>query len=301
MKLKFPKDLISIADLTEDTIFDLFGKAKIISKRKSPPKINRKRFWGFLFLEPSTRTRLSFERAAFEVGFSFSLFEGTKSSSLEKGETFEDMIDVFIANGIHHFVIRTPQTGGLDFFRNLEDAHVINGGDGNGEHPTQALLDALTLHHFLGKKKSLKGISLLIQGDVLHSRVARSWALLGPRLGIDLKFSSPAALRPQGWGANIPWSENPREFQKSSQFVMAIRVQKERFEKLDQADLAFSEIEKKFCLVPKDLGQNQFVMAPGPVNWGVELDAQWREDPRSLVLEQVRWGRFLRAAVMSSF
>ena len=191
------KKLLKISDLNRKNVDELLNQAlknrlklekpslrdiKVPSRKNKPVAL--------IFLEPSTRTRVSFERACQVTGRPSILLSG-KESSFEKGETLTDAVLNLRAMGIEDFVIRTGETGGLESLREFEDVGVINGGDGVGEHPTQALLDLLTLLRFCtsAKKRTLKqlsGFKLGIVGDLRRSRVARSWAELAPIAGIDL-------------------------------------------------------------------------------------------------------------------
>ncbi len=291
----FPTHLISIADLSEKEIQKILSESKSdVSKKQKRYSIKFAPTWGLLFLEPSTRTRASFELAAQDLNCKTLHFE-TKGSSLEKGETLKDMVENLEAMGLYHFVLRQSDRGALEVFRQKKNLRIINAGDGGGEHPTQALLDAATLHWKIG---SLRGLRLLIQGDLTHSRVARSWSLLAPRLQIDLKLSSPESLKPRDWDGEFEWSANPKDFYSHVDVVMCLRVQKERFQESESLGKSQNQIETEFCLSPKFLKSNQFVMAPGPVNWGIELSSEFQGDRRSLILDQVKMGRVVRKLLL---
>lgn len=304
-KSQWPKDLLGVSDLSKDQTLVLLEKSVNLAKKGTLKSLKNSKISpspvALVFLEPSTRTRASFECAAHDLGRKVVLFEGSKGSSLEKGETLEDMFLNLRAYGIETVVARVSVRGDLNFAKIHKNLHVINAGDGTGEHPTQALLDAATLVASLKResKKSLIGKTLLIMGDLAHSRVARSWFQLAPVLGLNLCFSSPQSLKPTDWKGAFDWTSDPSTFLSQADFVMALRIQTERIVGLGP-QLA-KEIQATFRLDSSKLSKNQLLLHPGPVNWGVELDSDLRNDPRSLILDQARMGRFLRAVCLSLF
>ncbi len=286
--IHLPENILSIRDFSSDQVHALLENC---SENFAPIRSTDK--WALLFLEPSTRTRASFQIAAQDLNFNPVIFEGT-GSSLEKGESLNDTLENLWALGVNRFVIRQKTQGLLP---ELTDPRwrIINAGDGTGEHPTQALLDALTLKR---KFNRLDGVKLLIMGDLLHSRVAHSWIYLAPLLGIELYLSSPEALKP---GQNVThWSPDPEEFLKKMDVVMTVRIQKERFNTQAELQTQFEAIEKKYQLKKDSLNSNQRFMAPGPVYWNSEIEGSLKEDSRSLILDQVKMGRVLRRTMMLS-
>lgn len=289
------RSLLRISDLTDGEIFGLCEKAL-----KNPPSASavdpRRSAVALMFLEPSTRTRVSFERASQLVGRPTILFDDA-STSLVKGESLEDTLLTLRALNISTFVIRTPHTGSLEKLRVLPGISVINAGDGVGEHPTQALLDATTLLDALGGDRSrFSGLRMGILGDLRRSRVARSWAELAPRLGVHLSFISPSGWRPQDWGTQIPWTDRKADALGSLDVIMALRVQKERMGPGEDKDT--EAFIRSFRIHPLDLTDRQKLMHPGPVNWDVELSSEFQRDSRSLILTQVQKGLSLRACVL---
>jgi aspartate carbamoyltransferase catalytic subunit len=292
------RQLIKISDLNDEDLSFLLKKS--VDRRRELERGSqlkeRRAPVALLFFENSTRTRVSFERAAQIVGCPLVLIEA-KGSSVMKGETLEDTVLNLRALRFSNFVVRTHETGGLEIFRNWKGVGVINAGDGTGEHPTQALLDAATLLESRagGDLTKLRGLKLGIYGDLRHSRVARSWNALAPRLGIELRFMSPEAWKPLDWGHLGSWSSSCET--EDLDVIMALRVQRERQDEEGLARVANDFVEH-FGLKPADLSPEQSLMHPGPVNWGVELDPAWRGDPRNLILRQVEMGLAVRSVLL---
>ncbi|MEN9854306.1 MAG: hypothetical protein RLZ30_415, partial [Actinomycetota bacterium] len=253
-----------------------------------------------LFFENSTRTRVSFEIAATRLSADV-INVSADSSSVTKGESLRDTAQTLEALGADCIVIRHPESGAP---RQLADmgwisSSVINAGDGTHEHPTQALLDALTMQQRIDK--NLSGVRVLIVGDILHSRVARSNLLLLTTLGAEVTLAGPAGLLPDTFtdmGARISHdfdhslSENP-------DVVMMLRVQKERMLSNFENDEAkyikdWSLSSQRLNLLPK----SSLVMHPGPINRGLEISSEAADDPRSTILLQVANGVAVRMAVL---
>lgn len=294
--------LLSIHDLSDSVLEQIVHRAlhAVPVPRAYDP---RKKAVGLVFLEPSTRTRISFERAAQRMG-RLTTFMEAKGSSVEKGESLRDTLLNLRALGIELFVIRTPHTGALEELRSESGWSIVNAGDGTGEHPTQALLDLCTLAKHRGGFDKLRGLRLGILGDLRRSRVARSWSLLAPKVGISLRFISPESWRPTDWSvdlsagasAALSWTPTKQGALQDLDAVMALRIQKERMKALDPEESA--RFVHDFQLTAADLRSDQVVMHPGPINWGVELSEDLQKDPRSLVLNQVAMGLSLRSVVL---
>lgn len=293
-KLKQPFCLLRIDDLTVVQIKKIIeaayaqlkkGKLKKNPKAKGIPV-------GLIFAEPSTRTRVSFERAAKDLGFDTYLLE-SQSSSLSKGEDLADTIFNLQSLGVNHFVVRTSSTSELLSLRN-QGVGVLNAGDGVGEHPSQALLDLLCLFAWQrGSWKALLTKKLLIVGNLSHSRVANSWQMLSRKLGLKLSFVSPKEWAPQD---KKEWSADVSKALASADVVMALRVQKERLGGAGQVDL--NDYVSRYQIRAQHLNGRP-LMHPGPVNWGVELNEELRAYKNSLILDQVRCGYFLRATLLN--
>ncbi len=285
------RSVLGIESLSDAEIRRLFDLAK------EPPskgcKGNGKNIV-ILFFEPSTRTRLSFCLAAQSLGISVIDFGGIEQTSLVKGETLVDTFENVVAMGPDLVVVRY---GKDDEFSELlsrwEGVPVLSGGCGVFSHPTQALADALTIEEFRGK---VQGERVLIMGDIVHSRVAKSNLELLVRLGAEVKFCGPRPWFPRGEEAlsrdeGIRWAT----------VIISLRVQWERHQVRAQSLRGESEeYHREFGLNQKVLEKfDGILMHPGPVNYGVELDVSLKSDPRFRVYDQVRNGVHLRRALLS--
>lgn len=249
-----------------------------------------------LFFEPSTRTRMSFERAAKALSadtLSFSL----ASSSVSKGESLKDTVLTVQAMGADLAVVRHKATGAPWRVAEWTGMPVVNGGDGAHQHPTQALLDALTIRHALG---SLDGVHIGIIGDIRHSRVARSNCFLFPTLGADVTLIAPPTLLPvdaTDWPVTLT-SDLDSQL-GSLDVVYLLRIQTERgggsvFPSLSEYVRRFGLTQRRFEM----LTDRAIVLHPGPMNRGAELADVVADDPRCLVLDQVANGVAVRMAVL---
>jgi aspartate carbamoyltransferase catalytic subunit len=244
-----------------------------------------------VFYENSTRTAMSFATAVHRLGAS-AISLSVEHSSVKKGETLEDTARTLNAMRPDALVIRHRENGAPATVATIVDAPVINAGDGTNEHPTQALLDAATILHRIGR---IQGLTVAICGDIKHSRVARSNALLLPRLGAEVRLAGPPELMPDG---------APRlsvdEAIDGADVVMMLRVQRERLEQ-DLGD-APGEYLERYGLTRERLARaapNAVVMHPGPMNRGVEIDPAIADDPeRSLITLQVEMGVAVRMACL---
>jgi len=257
-----------------------------------------------LFFEPSTRTRLSFELAekrmsADTIGFS------TVGSSVVKGETLKDTARNIEAMRVDLAVIRHGSAGAAHFLSRCIDGVVVNAGDGQHEHPTQALLDALTVSDLdipglPGLERfDFRGLRVAIVGDLLHSRVARSNLYGLMRLGAEVTLCAPRTMTPVGldqYGARV--TDSLDEALEGAHVVMALRIQLER----QQAGLfpSLREYHETYGIRRRHLDRHPDlrVMHPGPVNRGVELAGDVADDPRSVILDQVTNGVAVRMAVL---
>lgn len=250
-----------------------------------------------LFFEDSTRTRLSFDIAAQRLGAHVINLE-MKHSSLNKGESFEDTILNINAMRPDGIIIRHSEYGAPVVVSKIVNCPVINAGDSWREHPTQALLDALTIRRALG---TIKNKTIAICGDIAHSRVAASNMILLRKLGANVNVVAPPTLMPQKFPADgIKSFDNLKDGLMGCDIVMMLRNQKERM----QAGLIASEeaFHREFGLTKEKLAyanEGAFVLHPGPLNRGVEIDDDVADDKKhSLILEQVKNGVATRMAVM---
>ncbi len=252
-----------------------------------------------LFCEPSTRTRVSFETAALRLGVQV-INISSQGSSVEKGESLEDTFDALQAMRPDFLVVRHDIEGTAEMLaeRALDETHVINAGDGTSAHPTQALLDAVTLKQHFGQ---LSGLKVVLAGDIKHSRVARSCLDLLPRLGVqELRVTGPAEFMPRRILA--PSAKVYEDFEKAltgADVVMMLRIQKERIFGLaipaaEDYHQAWGLTEERMALA----APGAVVLHPGPMNRGVEIASPVADGPQSLVRKQVRNGLHTRMAVL---
>jgi aspartate carbamoyltransferase catalytic subunit len=250
-----------------------------------------------LFFEASTRTRTSFEIAGKRLGADV-VNVSAAASSVTKGETLLDTVRNLEAMKTEVLVIRHPASGAPSFVAARTGAAVVNAGDGTHEHPTQALLDALTIRR---KKGRLKGIVVAICGDILHSRVARSNAILLTKLGATVRFCAPRTMMPREARAiaDVQIAKSIDEAAEGADVMMMLRIQNER---LSGAMMATTrEYSRTFGLNARVLARakpDAIIMHPGPINRGVELDTLLADGARSVILEQVESGVAVRAAVL---
>lgn len=249
---------------------------------------------GLLFFENSTRTRVSFEQAARRLKMGTSNF-ASGGSSMSKGETLKDTVLTLRHEGLDALVLRHPSSGAAALAARHFGGPVLNAGDGEHEHPTQALADALTVH---ARKGRLEGLVVAIVGDVRHSRVARSDAWLFSKLGCEVRLVGPRTLMPNP-AATLPGAMHydlPNGI-AGADVVIALRLQKERMERGLVGSLG--EYRSSYGLDDDALSVAQsdvLVMHPGPINRGIELDDATADGPRSAIAEQVSNGVHARIA-----
>ena len=287
-------DLLSIDSLTDEQIGAILDRSELLfaaNRAGQSSEELRGKIVFSLFYENSTRTAMSFATAAHRLGGSVVALS-IEHSSVKKGETLEDTARTLNAMRPDCLVIRHRENGAAAAVAAIMEAPVINAGDGTNEHPTQALLDAATIRHRLGR---VDGLKIAICGDIRHSRVARSNARLLPRLGAEVRLAGPPELMPDG----IP-PLSIDEAIEGSDVVMMLRVQRERLE----AELgdAPGEYLDRYGLTAERLARaapDALVMHPGPMNRGVEIDGSIADDPRrSLITLQVEMGVAVRMACL---
>ena len=293
--------LLGIQDLERETIEEILQTAvsfREISQRKikKVPTL-RGRTVINAFFEPSTRTRASFEIAAKRLSADAINFSPS-TSSLSKGESLKDTGLTLHAMRPDVLVVRHPQAGAPAYLsRYCTETHIINGGDGTHEHPSQALLDAMTI---LDHKESLEGLTAAIVGDISHSRVARSNVLLLTKMGAQVRVCGPPTLIPMGfeeYGVEVTY--DLAEALRDADVVMMLRTQFER-----QKEVFFPSIREYFRLYGLDAAKmngardEAIIMHPGPINRGIEIDPQLADGPYSVILDQVSNGVALRMALL---
>ncbi len=249
-----------------------------------------------LFLEPSTRTRMAFDMAAKRLSADVISLDGS-SSSTTKGETLRDTAENIQALQADMIVIRHAAAGSPLYLSKILDIPVINAGDGAHEHPTQGLLDTFTMLEHLG---SLRGRKVVILGDILFSRVARSNIHALVKLGADLTLVGPATLVPDAFTAmGVKVSHDLKSALADAEVVMLLRIQHER-----QASSHFPSLGEYTSMFGLNktraswLNPKAIIMHPGPINRGVEIDSELADGDRSVILEQVTNGIAVRMAVL---
>jgi len=249
-----------------------------------------------LFMEPSTRTRIAFEIATKSLGADVISIMG-EASSLTKGETLHDTAMNVQALGGHAIILRHSSPGSPLLLPQMVQVPIINAGDGSHEHPSQALLDIFTLREKLG---SIEGKRITILGDILFSRVARSnfWGLT--KLGANVTLAGPSTLLPSEVASlGIKVSHNLQDAIESADAIMLLRIQHERQQASHFPSL--TEYSKMFGLsksLNKFLQKEAIILHPGPINRGVEIDSELADSSKSVILQQVANGIFVRMAIL---
>jgi aspartate carbamoyltransferase catalytic subunit len=294
------KDLLGIADLSREEIYLVLETAEAmreVGRRpiKKVPTLRGKTVVN-LFYEPSTRTRTSFEIAEKRLSAD-TLNVAVAASSVLKGETLVDTARNIEAMSPDMIVLRHASSGACHLLSRICKSRIINAGDGMHEHPTQALLDAFTIREH---KTEIAGLKIAIIGDLLHSRVLRSNALLLTKLGANLWVCGPPTLVPPGiecLGVHVTTSIG--EAVRDADVIMMLRIQQERmqgafFPSLREYFNVFGMTKERVKLAKPDT----IIMHPGPMNRGVEIASDVADGPYSVILEQVANGVAVRMAVL---
>jgi aspartate carbamoyltransferase catalytic subunit len=294
------KHLLDIQSLSADeitTVLDTATAFKAVGERaiKKVPALRGKTVVN-LFIEPSTRTRISFELAALRLTADVINFTA-EASSLKKGETLKDTARNLEALNADIIIIRHSATGAPHFLSRFLKGSVVNAGDGAHEHPTQALLDTFTIREH---KKRIAGLNVTILGDILYSRVARSniWALL--KLGANVTLCGPSTLVPRVFeqmGCRVTYDVDKAI--EDADVINLLRIQHERqrktmFPSIGEYSSLFGLNKARFDRCKPDT----LIMHPGPINRGVEINSEIADGERSVVLEQVTNGLAVRMAVL---
>ena len=280
--------LLRISDLSKETIFDILHDALAFSCSQKDWRFPKPTLVANLFFEPSTRTHFSFASAQHQLGARVENFSA-QGSSIEKGETLYDTVKTFEAIGYDAVVIRHSKD---EYFEDLKSVNIpiLNAGDGCGNHPTQCLLDLLTIYQEFGK---FEGIKLSVIGDVKHSRVAKSIKEAMDILGGEVRFSGP-----DGYVEHNEFYLPIDEAVKWGDAVMMLRIQHERHGSAMQ--MSKEEYLEKFGLTKERAAMMQphaIIMHPAPVNRGVEIDSDLVEAPQSRIFKQMSNGVLVRKAV----
>jgi len=290
-------DIESLSPTEIRTVLDTATAFKAVGERaiKKVPALRGKTVVN-LFIEPSTRTRCSFELAALRLTADVINFPA-EASSLKKGETLKDTARNLESLNADIFIIRHSAAGAPHFLARFLNASVVNAGDGAHEHPTQALLDAFTIRE---KKGRIEGLKVTILGDILYSRVARSniWALT--KLGAQVTLCGPSTLVPRAFeqmGCRVTY--NLEEAIADADIINLLRIQHERQRKTMFPGIG--EYASLYGLTKTRLTGTKpdaLIMHPGPINRGVEIDSEIADGERSVILEQVTNGLAVRMAVL---
>jgi aspartate carbamoyltransferase catalytic subunit len=294
------KDLLGIRELSADEITFILDTAdafKEVGTReiKKVPALRGKTLVNF-FVEPSTRTRTSFEIAAIRLSADVISISAT-SSSLTKGETLKDTAKILEANHADIIVLRHPSSGAPQFLAERLNSSIINAGDGAHEHPTQALLDLYTIRE---RKRVVAGLHVVIIGDILFSRVARSNIFGLLKLGARVTLVGPSTLVPREFEKlGVTVSYDIDEVLPTADVVNLLRIQHERqrkeyFPGLGEYIRLFGLTKDRAKLLKPDC----LIMHPGPINRGVEIDSELADGAQSVILDQVTNGLAIRMAVL---
>ncbi len=293
--------LIDIKSLSTEEILAIADRALELKNGAKPLSLKGKHA-AMIFFENSTRTYFSFEMALNKLGASVYNFE-TSKSSLSKGEDFFDTVNNLSAIGFDACIIRTSKERLIkrtlgertkekgkerEFFKKIA---LINAGEGTSAHPTQALLDFVTIKE---KFKNLDGLNLVIVGDIRHSRVAKSNIELLNRFNISVKCVAPGYFKDENI-KNVEWCENLNEALENADIVMALRIQKERI----QGIIEFEDYIKNYQITEENLPKNAILMHPGPVNRDIEVTSGLLDSKKGeIILEQAHNGVFTRMAIL---
>ena len=297
------RDLLGIRNLSAAEIVGILDTAenfREINSReiKKVPTLRGKTVIN-LFFESSTRTRTSFELAAKRLSAD-AVNISVSSSALTKGETLIDTALNLDAMSPDCIVVRHSSAGVPHQLAKVSKAAIINAGDGANEHPTQALLDAMTIREH---KKKINGLEIAIVGDILHSRVARSNIHLLTKLGARVRVAGPKTLVPSDFAhlveKDLFVSKNIEEALEGADVVMILRIQRERqdsayFPTLREYAIHYGLTQERLDLAKEDA----IVLHPGPMNRGIEISSEIADSSRSLILDQVKYGVAVRMAVL---
>jgi aspartate carbamoyltransferase catalytic subunit len=289
--------LLGIEHLEAKDILGLLKLARRMNPLKARPLLRGKRIV-LLFYEPSTRTRTSFEFAAKSLGAMTTVVHSS-GSSIEKGESILDTGYTLRAIGADCIVMRHPSAGAPHLMARHLDIPVINAGDGMHEHPSQALLDAVTI---LKHKKSFNGLHVAIIGDVLHSRVARSTCHLLTKFGVKITLCGPPEFVPEVASTLAPGLRITRHIEEAlrgTDVIMLLRVQTER---LAGQKISLQDYIARYQMTPARLKlakHDALVMHPGPIIRGLELTADVADGSQSVIVDEVRNGVPTRMAILA--
>ncbi|MBW1605657.1 aspartate carbamoyltransferase catalytic subunit [Lactobacillus sp. Sy-1] len=301
MQLASDHDFLNINDLSEPEINDLIELGEQFKHAQKTVHLSRPVYAANLFFENSTRTHSSFQMAEKKLGIELIGIDPA-TSSVKKGESLGDTIKTLQAIGIDIAVIRHAQTG---WYQQLtKDPNIslslVNAGDGSGQHPSQTLLDLMTIHDEFG---SFAGLHIGIIGDLAHSRVARSDAELLHRMGVNVSFSGPREWYPADFDQFGTYYPDVDQMLPNLDVVMLLRVQLERLTENAVASFTPSDYYHTYGLSEERaslMKPNAIIMHPAPVNRGVEIASSLVEAPQSRIFTQMHNGVFARMAILAT-
>ena len=307
MNLQTKKHLLDIDCYSKEEIFQILNDSKIIMeilkrKVKKIPTLRGKTIVT-LFYEPSTRTRISFEQAA-KILNADVINISIKESSSNKGESLLNTVLTIQSIKADIIIIRHPHSGAPYFLAKNSEVPIINAGDGSHAHPTQSLLDLYTIQNNLGK---IENINIVMVGDILYSRVARSNILAFSKLGANITLCGPNTLIPHEFLSNnhlyknIKFEPSLKKAVKNADVIMPLRIQLERQSTGHLPNL--QEYSKQWCITSDIVSiskQDVKILHPGPMNEGIEISSDVAHGPKSLISEQVTNGVAVRMALLYS-
>lgn len=294
------RSVIDLKSATSNEIYSLFESAMQLKNNFTGQRdIPQRGIAALLFFEPSTRTRFSFEAACARSGVYPLVLSGAAGTSLEKDETLEDTILNIEAMKPLFFVIRAPDALNMREMSDKIHTPIINAGWGMQGHPTQALLDMLTVYENF---KTLEGKKVLFVGDIKHSRVVSSHLELSRILGYQIGYACPASFLPYSVDRDVMYFSQLQEGLQWADAVVTLRVQKERHSEVKGgAKFSVEDYKAQFSInkaTLEYLKADGLLMHPGPINYGIELEKEVLQDPRSQILKLVENGAFVREALI---
>lgn len=290
-------NLVTVEKMDEEDVMDLLHEAEDFKAGKQV-KLRKPAYVMNLFFENSTRTKTSFQMAEHKLGMQVLNFDAD-TSSVTKGETLYDTLKTIESIGVNVAVIRHPQDRYYeDLIQSGLELSLVNGGDGSGQHPSQCLLDMMTIHEQFGR---FQGLNVLIIGDLKHSRVARSNAQMLHMLGANLYFAGPAEWHDDSFEAYGQYGEID-ELLPQMDVVNLLRVQHERLGANDNQAFDAETYHQTFGLTLaryQQMKDDAIIIHPAPVNRGVEIDSNLVESHKSRIFEQMANGVYARMAILA--
>jgi aspartate carbamoyltransferase catalytic subunit len=284
--------LIDTNDFSDLQITQILSDARRFKHRR-PPRLLRDKLLITLFFEASTRTRSSFEVAAKRLGAAIVHLDPSRSST-KKGESLEDTFANLCAMKPDGVIIRHHENATPGLLAQMETTPVINAGAGHYAHPTQALLDLFTLEEFFAHRGGVTGKRIAIVGDIANSRVASSGIRLLRRMGMEITLVAPEPFMPE---TDLHRTDRLEDVLDDVEVIMSLRAQLERHAKPIFED--YAEYARHYCITKALLGERDVhVMHPGPVMRNIDISDAVLDDPRSLVLDQVTNGVYVRMAIL---